>query len=235
MYPVYKMRGVVTSSIQKTGDTLLSEGVVLVTGLGGLIGGAVAEALTRRGDDVIGLDRVDPPRATCRVMLHELGDANRLHEIMRATPVRAIIHAGGASGPMVWPESPARVDHRQYRRPRRHPRSHPHPRRAAAGMVLLHLRLRPQPRTRHPSTKTRRCALTRSTAQRKRPARRSSKPTRSNMASTAWRCGSRPATARAGRQAASSGNSSRTHRPANRRGCQTRTRRSGNISIATTW
>jgi UDP-glucose 4-epimerase len=42
-------------------------------------------------------------------MLHELGDANRLHEIMATTKIRAIIHAGGASGPMVWPESPARV------------------------------------------------------------------------------------------------------------------------------
>ena len=84
-------------------------GVILVTGLTGLIGGAVAEALVTRGDAVLGLDRVMPAQAPCRAMVHELGDAHRLHAIMRAGPVRAIVHAGGASGPMVWPDNPARV------------------------------------------------------------------------------------------------------------------------------
>ncbi len=84
-------------------------GVVLVTGLSGLIGGAVAKHLVARGDAVVGLDRVVPPNPPCPVMVHELGDAHRLHEIMSAVKVRAIVHAGGASGPMVWPESPARV------------------------------------------------------------------------------------------------------------------------------
>ena len=87
----------------------LEAGVILVTGLSGLIGNAVARRLAARGDAVLGLDRAVPPNAPCPVMLHELGDANRLHEIMAGTKIRAIIHAGGASGPMVWPESPARV------------------------------------------------------------------------------------------------------------------------------
>ena len=84
-------------------------GAILVTGLSGLIGNAVARALVARGERVIGLDRVAPPNPPCPVMLHELGDAHRLHEIVAAAPIRAIIHAGGASGPMVWPESPGRV------------------------------------------------------------------------------------------------------------------------------
>jgi nucleoside-diphosphate-sugar epimerase len=83
--------------------------VVLVTGFTGLIGAAVAAALTARGDDVLGLDRVASASAPCPVMLHELGDAHRLHEIMQTVRVRAIIHAGGASGPMVSPESPGRI------------------------------------------------------------------------------------------------------------------------------
>jgi nucleoside-diphosphate-sugar epimerase len=84
-------------------------GAVLVTGLSGLIGNAVARALVARGDTVIGLDRAAPPAPPCPVMLHELGDAHRLHEIVAGADIRAIIHAGGASGPMVWPESPARI------------------------------------------------------------------------------------------------------------------------------
>jgi UDP-glucose 4-epimerase len=84
-------------------------GVILVTGLSGLIGHAVASRLVARGDAVLGLDRLAPPKPPCAVMLHELGDAHRLHAIMATTKIRAIIHAGGASGPMVWPESPARV------------------------------------------------------------------------------------------------------------------------------
>ena len=85
------------------------EDTILVTGLSGLIGNAVARALVARGERVIGLDRVAPPNAPCPVMLHELGDAHRLHEIVAGVKPRAIIHAGGASGPMVWPESPGRV------------------------------------------------------------------------------------------------------------------------------
>ena len=86
-----------------------ADGMILVTGLSGLIGGAVARRLVAEGAAVLGLDRIVPPDAPCPVMLHELGDAHRLHEIMLSGKVRAIVHAGGASGPMVWPESPGRV------------------------------------------------------------------------------------------------------------------------------
>ena len=86
-----------------------TQGAVLVTGLSGLIGNAVATALVARGDTVIGLDRVAPPNPACPVMVQEIGDSHRLHQIMLTHHVRAIVHAGGASGPMVWPESPARV------------------------------------------------------------------------------------------------------------------------------
>jgi UDP-glucose 4-epimerase len=84
-------------------------GTILVTGLSGLIGAAVARRLVARGDSVLGLDRIHPANPPCPVVIHELGDAHRLHEIMLTGRIRAIVHTGGASGPMVWPESPARV------------------------------------------------------------------------------------------------------------------------------
>ena len=84
-------------------------GIVLVTGVGGLIGAAVARQMTARGDAVIGLDRQRPAGAACPVLVQEIGDVHRLHEIVAGRGVRAIVHAGGASGPMVSPESPARV------------------------------------------------------------------------------------------------------------------------------
>ena len=82
---------------------------ILVTGLTGQIGGAVARALAARGDAVLGVDRALPAAPPCEAALLEIGDTNRLHEIMARGGVQAIVHAGGASGPMVWPESPARV------------------------------------------------------------------------------------------------------------------------------
>ena len=87
----------------------MTVGTVLVTGLGGLIGGAVARRLTGLGRPLVGLDRVRPPDATCPFEAHELGDAHRLHEIILKHDVRSIVHAGGISGPMVLPGNPARV------------------------------------------------------------------------------------------------------------------------------
>ncbi|MDR3535167.1 MAG: NAD(P)-dependent oxidoreductase [Acetobacteraceae bacterium] len=86
-----------------------ADGTVLVTGLTGLIGSAVARRLVARGDAVIGMDRQRASEPPCDVALQEIGDAHRLHEVMQRHRIRAIVHAGGASGPMVWPESPSRV------------------------------------------------------------------------------------------------------------------------------
>lgn len=87
----------------------MAGGTVLVTGLGGLIGGAVARRLVAGGRAVVGLDRVPPPDPPCTFEAHELGDAHRLHEIVLRHGVRSIVHAGGISGPMVLPGNPARV------------------------------------------------------------------------------------------------------------------------------
>jgi len=87
----------------------MQRGTILVSGLGGLIGNAVARRLVADGRSVIGLDRSQPARAPCEVMTHDLGDRHRLHEIIVKHGVTAIIHAGGVSGPMVLPDNPAKV------------------------------------------------------------------------------------------------------------------------------
>lgn len=87
----------------------MAEDAILVTGLGGLIGSAVARRLVAEGRTVVGADRARPAELPCPFETHELGDAHRLHEIVREHGVRRIVHAGGISGPMVLPGNPARV------------------------------------------------------------------------------------------------------------------------------
>lgn len=84
-------------------------GAVLVTGVGGLIGHAVAALLVAQGRTVIALDRVPVPDAPCPVLQHEIGDVHRLHELVQRHGIGRIVHAGGISGPMVAPEEPAKV------------------------------------------------------------------------------------------------------------------------------
>ena len=87
----------------------MQRGTILVTGLGGLIGNTVAAKLMKAKRKVLGADRALPPDAPCPFVVHELCDGHRLHDIVVRHNVRAIIHAGGISGPMVLPDNPARV------------------------------------------------------------------------------------------------------------------------------
>jgi nucleoside-diphosphate-sugar epimerase len=87
----------------------MSEGAVLVTGAGGLIGHAVATLLVEQGREVGALDRLPVPDAPRPVLPHEIGEVHRLHELVRRRRVTHVVHAGGISGPMVAPEQPAKV------------------------------------------------------------------------------------------------------------------------------
>ena len=87
----------------------MARGTTLVSGVGGLIGGAVARELAARGRPVVGLDRMPHGSTTYPFEPHELGDAHRLHELILKHGVRSIVHAGGISGPMVLPGNPVRV------------------------------------------------------------------------------------------------------------------------------
>ena len=73
---------------------------ILVTGIGGLIGGAVAERLHAQGRTVVGMDREAPAGAPYPMIAHDLPDPQRWHEAIVGFGIRKVVHAGGISGPM---------------------------------------------------------------------------------------------------------------------------------------
>jgi len=87
----------------------MSGGTILVTGVGGLIGRAVAQRLLAQGRKVVGIDRDAPHDFPLPVLTHELPDAQRWHEAIVRFGVEKVVHAGGISGPMLLGDAPARV------------------------------------------------------------------------------------------------------------------------------
>lgn len=82
---------------------------VLVTGGTGLIGNAVRQRLEDRGDKVIAIDRVATRIDGREVIECDVTDAHGLHAIARRNRVRAIVHCGAFSGPMVSPDHPMQM------------------------------------------------------------------------------------------------------------------------------
>lgn len=82
---------------------------VLVTGAIGLIGNAVRQRLEDRGDKVIAIDRVSTRIDGREVIECDVTDAHGLHAIARRFPIRAIVHCGAFSGPMVSPDHPMQM------------------------------------------------------------------------------------------------------------------------------
>lgn len=82
---------------------------VLVTGGIGLIGNAVRQRLEDRGDKVIAVDRVATKVDGRDVIECDVTDAHGLHAIARRYPLRAIVHCGAFSGPMVSPDHPIQM------------------------------------------------------------------------------------------------------------------------------
>jgi UDP-glucuronate 4-epimerase len=87
----------------------MSLGTVLVTGIGGLIGGAVARRLLSQGRRVVGMDREVPPDVAFPVLTHDLPDLQRWHDAIVRFGVEKVVHAGGISGPMLLGDAPARI------------------------------------------------------------------------------------------------------------------------------
>lgn len=82
---------------------------VLVTGGIGLIGNAVRRRLEDRGDKVVAIDRVAATIDGREVIECDVTDAHGLHAIARRYPIRAIVHCGAFSGPMVSPDHPMQM------------------------------------------------------------------------------------------------------------------------------
>jgi UDP-glucuronate 4-epimerase len=92
----------------------MSEGAVLVTGVGGLIGSAVLRRLAADGLRVVAMDRGPPPeldleRLGVPFVAHDLPDPHRWHEAIVRFDVRRVVHAGSVSGPMLFGDNPGRV------------------------------------------------------------------------------------------------------------------------------
>jgi UDP-glucose 4-epimerase len=92
----------------------MTEGAVLVTGVGGLIGAAVVRRLVADGVAVVAMDRVRPPDLeldglAVPFLAHDLPDPHRWHEAIQRFDIRRVVHAGGVSGPMLLGDNPSRV------------------------------------------------------------------------------------------------------------------------------
>ncbi|WP_213738778.1 NAD(P)-dependent oxidoreductase [Bradyrhizobium sp. dw_411] len=86
-----------------TGDT------ILVTGVSGLIGGAVARRLSLAGRRIVASDIVPLTERDYPVVEHDLGDQARWLDIIDRFGVSKVVHAGGISGPMLLQGQPARI------------------------------------------------------------------------------------------------------------------------------
>jgi nucleoside-diphosphate-sugar epimerase len=76
----------------------------MVTGAAGLLGRAVRRELERMGRPVLAIDRAPNPAAP--VVAGDVTDIHRLHALVVAHPVGAIIHCAAFSGPMVARDNP---------------------------------------------------------------------------------------------------------------------------------
>ena len=88
----------------------MTSGPILVTGAAGLIGGRLVSRLAAEGVDVIATDRraAEAPPGV-RWVTVDLMDGPALTSLMRDARVRAVVHAGAISGPMVAAGDPHQV------------------------------------------------------------------------------------------------------------------------------
>ncbi len=82
---------------------------VLVTGFGGLIGGAVARRLAAEGRQVVAADVHAFSGLPFPFVTHDLSNSDSWHGIITRFGITDIVHAGGVSGPMLLQDQPSRV------------------------------------------------------------------------------------------------------------------------------
>lgn len=87
----------------------MKRSAVLVTGIHGLIGGAVARRLLALGHEVVGMDRSPATAMPFPVITHDLPDPHRWHEAFVRFGIAKVVHSGGISGPMLLQDAPDRI------------------------------------------------------------------------------------------------------------------------------
>lgn len=87
----------------------MKAGVTLVTGVTGLIGGAVARRLLAHGIAFVASDIVPVHNAGHQFVMHDLSDHHRWADIIGQFGITKVVHAGGISGPMLLKGQPAQI------------------------------------------------------------------------------------------------------------------------------
>lgn len=81
---------------------------ILITGVCGFLGRALAARLVQRGDTVVGvdLDRRNPPEALAAFSNGDIRDPELVASLCRRFTVAQIVHGGGVSGRRVARDTP---------------------------------------------------------------------------------------------------------------------------------
>jgi len=87
----------------------MSGETILVTGVSGLIGGAVARRLFSEGRKIIASDIVPLTGRGYPSVEHDLRDPHRWLDIIERFGVSKVVHAGGISGPMLLQDQPVQI------------------------------------------------------------------------------------------------------------------------------
>jgi nucleoside-diphosphate-sugar epimerase len=87
----------------------MTDETILVTGVTGLIGGAVARRLSAAGRRIVASDVVPLMGRAYPVVEHDVRDQSRWLDIIKRFGVSKVVHAGGISGPMVLQGQPAQI------------------------------------------------------------------------------------------------------------------------------
>jgi UDP-glucuronate 4-epimerase len=88
------------------GGVAVAEGVYLITGAAGLLGGAVCLVLESRAESYLAIDRVIGGAAARNIIQCDITDIHGLHALAARYSIRGIIHCGAYSGPMVARDNP---------------------------------------------------------------------------------------------------------------------------------
>ena len=86
-----------------------TEGAILVTGIGGLIGSSLVRKLLALGRPIVGMDIKPGVDYPFPVLAHNLPDPHRWYEVLTRYKINKIVHAGGVSGPMLYRDAPGTV------------------------------------------------------------------------------------------------------------------------------